>query len=122
MATQLVGPNVELFAVQAGSAANDPELAWGRKRLEVRRLAVDDERLGPEVEKLVSLDGDVWKAVSDAAQHHRVDLIAIASRQQSWVRRIFKGSAACDVVEHSSVPVLAVPDALLRGDVDRGTG
>lgn len=111
--TRLVSPAVELFAVQADSASTDPELAWGRRRLELRRLALDGAELEPDVHELLGSDGDVWQAVVGAAQRHRVDLIAITSHPQSWIRRLLKGSSAADVVEHSGVPVLTVPDAAI---------
>lgn len=112
--TRLAGPAVELLAVQADSASNDPELAWGRRRLELRRLALDAAEFEPDGNEPLGSDGDVWQAVVGAARRHRVDLIAITSHPQSWIKRLVKGSAAADVVEHSGVPVLAVPDAAIH--------
>lgn len=117
-AARVVGNDIELLALQAESASSDAELAWGTKRLEVRRLAAGGDSFGPGVAQPLGPDGDVWKAVADAAHDHGVDLVAIASHHQGWFRRVFKGSAACDVLERCDLPVLAVPDAALA---DRGS-
>ena len=66
------------------------------------------EKLLDKVEK-ISLKGQAGDGIVTYADENPVDLIVMATRGMTRVRRFFVGSVTNYVVHHSKVPVLAIP-------------
>lgn len=112
---RIVGPDAEMFALEADPTSNDSQLAWGWKRVEVHQLPSDPggDTTAP-IEDVRTLDGDVWRAITDAAHRHEASVVVIASHRQRWLKRVLAGAAAHDLIEHADLPILAVPQAVLE--------
>ncbi len=76
----------------------------GEKLLEQEALKFE----GLKVEK-VFLKGQIGDGIVTYAEENPVDLIVMATRGMTKVRRFFVGSVTNYVVHHSKVPVLAIP-------------
>lgn len=115
LAAGVVADDAMLLALEVPEGSTDPELAWGTDRVRIREFGdPDTAALGPPVPEPLSDDGDVWKAIVNAADDHDVDLVVIASPRQGWFRRTFFGSAAKDLLANGEVPVLAVPEPVVE--------
>ncbi len=113
VAADIVAPGAELLALDVPRGSTDPGLAWGTEQVQLRQVCSAHEGgLGPPAAQPLAEDGDVWKAILAAADGHEIDVIVIASLQESWLRRIFVGSTAHDLLDHAALPVLAVPDGV----------
>ncbi len=76
----------------------------GEKLLEKEALKFE----GLRIEK-VSLKGQAGDGIVTYAEENPVDLIVMATRGMTRVRRFFVGSVTNYVVHHAKVPVLAIP-------------
>jgi nucleotide-binding universal stress UspA family protein len=111
-AIAILGHEVDVLAVETSDGSSDPELAWGTKHLHVRQLAPDlSVDCAPSVEEPLGEDGDVWKALMEAAHRYEIDVIVIGAPEQGWLGRLLVGSAAQDLLTHSDVPVLVIPSS-----------
>jgi hypothetical protein len=117
----LLGPGCEVAAIELDTSSVDSQLAWGTAGPRVRPitpLTCDRGALG---EQPLAEDGDTWKAIVDAAHRTEADVIVVLRRHQHWLSRVFSGSAARDLIEHSELPVLVVEPATLgAGPMSRG--
>lgn len=59
--------------------------------------------------KKVSLSGQPGEVIVDFCNKHNIDLIVMATRGSSGMRRFFIGSVTNYVLHHSNVPLLAIP-------------
>jgi len=84
--------------------ADDVEEALAR--LEERRGAYGD---GVEMKVEVVSGSDVAAAITEYAEKHAVDLVAVATHGRTGFRHLVLGSVAEAVVRRSSVPVLVLP-------------
>jgi nucleotide-binding universal stress UspA family protein len=62
---------------------------------------------GVQIEILVG-EGSVAAAIIEAAEHERIDLIAMATHGRSGMQRVVYGSVAEQVLRSSSKPILLV--------------
>lgn len=114
VALRFITPDAEVFGLEAEAVSSDAELAWGTKHLEIRRLPGDrGDPLEPGASQPLGEDGDVGTAIIEAAHRNGVEVVVVASHRQGWLRRVFAGSAAHDLLDHADFPVLAVPEAAL---------
>ena len=114
VAAGIVTPESELLALDVPQGPTDPGLAWGTEQAQLHQvLSAREGGLGPPVAQPLAEDGDVWKAVVAAVDAHEVDVVIIASLQESWLRRFFVGSTVQDLLAHAALPVLAVPDGVV---------
>jgi nucleotide-binding universal stress UspA family protein len=63
--------------------------------------------MGVDVEPIVR-DGEVYKAIMDAAKEYKTDMVIMGSLGKSGIKRLLMGSTAERVLGHSSFPVLIV--------------
>ena len=106
--------DVEIFGLEVEAASSDAALAWGTKHLEIRRLpGTDGGSLGPGATQPLGEDGDVGRAIIEVAHRNGVEVVVVASHRRGWLRRVFAGSAAHDLLDHADFPVIAVPEAAL---------
>jgi nucleotide-binding universal stress UspA family protein len=75
-------------------------------RLEERRGAYGE---GIEMKVEVVSGGDVAAAITDYAEKHAADLIAVATHGRTGFRHLVLGSVAEAVVRRSPLPVLVLP-------------
>lgn len=103
-----------------------PHEEWNRrfmKRLQVLALKY---RSNGNVSALEPRTGTAYEEICDAARELKADLIVLATHGYTGYKRMFLGSTAERVVQHSPCPVLVVRHHLSRwnggGDLRTGTG
>jgi nucleotide-binding universal stress UspA family protein len=85
----------------------DPEsVDAARAKLQERMRAYGE---GVDITSEVISAGDVPRAITEYAQQHGADLIAVATHGRTGFRHMMLGSVAEGVVRRSKVPVLVVP-------------
>lgn len=113
--TGMVGRDAPVIALEASRNSADMDLIWSTHPVKIYELTDTDHREpGVLVEEFCSDDADVWKVIVDAAHRYEVDVIVIAGHRRGWLRRLVSGSAARDLLNHSDVPILAMPEAALN--------
>lgn len=64
------------------------------------------------------ISGDIVDSIVIYAQNHRYQLIIIGTQGASGLKTLLWGSVASKVVNHSTIPVLAIPNEYHQGPVD----
>ncbi|HLN72830.1 MAG: universal stress protein [Methylococcaceae bacterium] len=65
--------------------------------------------LGDESIQTIIEEGDVADMVIKTALKVNADIIIIGSRSRNWLEKVFIGSTAVKVLDHSPVPLLVIP-------------
>lgn len=65
--------------------------------------------LGDESIQTIIEEGDVADLVVKTALQQNADLIVIGSRSRNWLEKVFIGSTAVKVLDHTPVPLIVVP-------------
>ena len=73
-----------------------------------------DGVVGDDVELQVAT-GNGWDEAIDAADWQDGDLLAIGTSPAGGIARVFLGSRGSKILRHSPVPVLVLPELVLRG-------
>jgi nucleotide-binding universal stress UspA family protein len=94
---------VNIVHIADGSDDNDPKVV--ERRAALARVADD---AGPTVTSQLVLGSDVARALVDLAEEGNADLIVVATRQVSAMRRWFLGSVADEVIRAAHCPVVTV--------------
>lgn len=116
----LLARGTAYLALELDTTSQDPALAWGTELPIVRDLVppLEGSIVQPEQESTsqepgrsaepLAEDGDSWRAINGAARRYNVDLVVMSVPRQSWISRLFSGSAAGELVANGDVPVLLV--------------
>jgi nucleotide-binding universal stress UspA family protein len=65
--------------------------------------------LGDESIQTIIEEGDVANTIVKTANQLNADLIVIGSRSRNWLEKVFIGSTAVKVLDHTPVPLIVVP-------------
>ena len=65
--------------------------------------------LGDESIQTLIEEGDIADMVIKTAQQLHADIIVIGSRSRNWLEKVFIGSTAVKVLDHTPVPLLVIP-------------
>lgn len=65
--------------------------------------------LGDDTITTVIEEGEVADVVIKTGIHMNADIIVIGSRSRNWLEKVFIGSTAVKVLDHSTVPLLIIP-------------
>lgn len=65
--------------------------------------------LGDETITTIIEEGDVADMVIKTAIQMNADIIVIGSRSRNWLEKVFVGSTAIKVLDHSTIPLLIIP-------------
>jgi nucleotide-binding universal stress UspA family protein len=65
--------------------------------------------LGDESIETIIEEGDVADLVVKTAHEQHADLIVIGSRSRNWLEKVFIGSTAVKVLDHTPVPLIVIP-------------
>lgn len=65
--------------------------------------------LGDESIQTIIEEGDVANMVVKTAIQLNADLIVIGSRSRNWLEKVFIGSTAVKVLDHTPVPLIVIP-------------
>lgn len=70
--------------------------------------------------KHIMAEGEVPGSIIETAKKESADFIVMGTKGAGWLKQIFMGTVAAEVMENASVPVLAVPDeAEFDGKIDK---
>ncbi len=94
---------VNVVHIADGNDDNDPKVV--ERRAALARVADD---AGPGVTSQLVLGSDIARALVDLAEEGNADLIVVATRQVSAMRRWFLGSVADEVIRAAHCPVVTV--------------
>jgi nucleotide-binding universal stress UspA family protein len=94
---------VNVVHIADGNDDNDPKVV--ERRAALARVADD---AGPGVTSHLVLGSDIARALVDLAEEGNADLIVVATRQVSAMRRWFLGSVADEVIRAAHCPVVTV--------------
>ena len=94
---------INVVHIADSSDDNDPRVV--ERRAALARVADD---AGPQVTSQLALGSDVARALVDLAEEANADLIVVATRQVSAMRRWFLGSVADEVIRAAHCPVVTV--------------
>lgn len=67
------------------------------------------DHLGDESVTTIIEEGDVADIVNRTAHQMNADMIVIGSRSRNWLEKVFIGSTAVKVLDHTTVPLLVIP-------------
>lgn len=113
VAVPIIGGDAVVLTLKVSTNSVDSHLVWNTRPLEVRELAHDSDELLEPVEQFFSNEADIWKVIVDTAHRNDVALVVIACHRRKHLGRVVTKSAATDLLAHSDVAVLAVPDPVL---------
>jgi len=65
--------------------------------------------LGDENIKIIIEEGDIADVAMKTAQDLNADMIVIGSRSRNWLEKVFIGSSAVKVLDHTKIPLLVIP-------------
>lgn len=65
--------------------------------------------LGDESIQTVIEEGDIADRIIKTAHDLQADIIVIGSRSRNWLEKVFIGSTAVKVLDHTPVPLLVIP-------------
>lgn len=94
---------VHIVHIADSSDDNDPSVV--ERRAALARVADD---AGPRVTSQLALGSDVARALVDLSEEGNADLIVVATRQMSAMRRWFLGSVANELIRAAHCPVVTV--------------
>lgn len=94
---------VHVVHIADSSDDNDPNVV--ERRAALARVADD---AGPRVTSQLALGSDVARALVDLSEEGNADLIVVATRQVSAMRRWFLGSVANELIRAAHCPVVTV--------------
>ncbi|TAK30547.1 MAG: universal stress protein [Myxococcaceae bacterium] len=94
---------VHIVHIADSSDDNDPNVV--ERRAALARVADD---AGPRVTSQLALGSDVARALVDLSEEGNADLIVVATRQVSAMRRWFLGSVANELIRAAHCPVVTV--------------
>lgn len=94
---------VHIVHIADSSDDNDPNVV--ERRAALARVADD---AGPRVTSQLALGSDVARALVDLSEEGNADLIVVATRQMSAMRRWFLGSVANELIRAAHCPVVTV--------------
>jgi nucleotide-binding universal stress UspA family protein len=107
-ATQMGAPGsaaVYEMAVEAADAETASGVKRARNQINTRRRQLEDDGVTAIAEVMT---GDPASIIKKIAKAEKVDLIVMATRGRSGIRRAFLGSVADDVVRSGIAPVLVL--------------
>ena len=93
-----------------------PQLEWDQRLMKRLEALVLKYRTDGKVSALEPRIGTAYEEICDVARELKADLIVIATHGYTGYKRMFLGSTAERVVQHSSCPVLVVRQQLSRWD------
>lgn len=67
------------------------------------------DHLGDESVTTIIEEGEVADIVNRTAQQMNADMVVIGSRSRNWLEKVFIGSTAVKVLDHTTVPLLIIP-------------
>lgn len=67
------------------------------------------DHLGDTTIRTLIEEGDIAETVIRTAADLNADIIVIGSRSRNWLEKVFIGSTAVKVLDHSTVPLLIIP-------------
>lgn len=123
-AFRLFGSGWEYLALEVSDSAVDPELAWGTRSPVVRAMIAPELAAGRVVfadelpaasaravgaEVPLGEDGDSATAILDASRVFAVDVIVVAGRPETGLKRLVSASGTAALLRVTDVPVLVVP-------------
>lgn len=73
------------------------------------------DHLGDESVTTIIEEGDVADIVNRTVNQMNADMIVIGSRSRNWLEKVFIGSTAVKVLDHTTVPLLIIP---LKEDIN----
>jgi len=94
---------VHVVHIADSSDDSDPNVV--ERRAALARVADD---AGPRVTSQLALGSDVARALVDLSEEGNADLIVVATRQMSAMRRWFLGSVANELIRAAHCPVVTV--------------
>ena len=94
---------VHIVHIADSSDDSDPKVV--ERRAALARVADD---AGPRVTSQLALGSDVAQALVDLSEEGNADLIVVATRQMSAMRRWFLGSVANELIRAAHCPVVTV--------------
>lgn len=65
--------------------------------------------LGEESIQTIIEEGDIADSIIKTARQLNADIIVIGSRSRNWLEKVFIGSTAVKVLDHTPVPLLVIP-------------
>lgn len=95
--------NVHIVHIADSNDDSDPNVV--ERRAALARVADD---AGPRVTSQLALGSDVARALVDLSEEGNADLIVVATRQMSAMRRWFLGSVANELIRAAHCPVVTV--------------
>jgi len=94
---------IHIVHIADSSDDSDPHVV--ERRAALARVADD---AGPRVTSQLALGSDVARALVDLSEEGNADLIVVATRQVSAMRRWFLGSVANELIRAAHCPVVTV--------------
>ena len=94
---------IHIVHIADSSDDSDPHVV--ERRAALARVADD---AGPRVTSQLALGSDVARALVDLSKEGNADLIVVATRQVSAMRRWFLGSVANELIRAAHCPVVTV--------------
>jgi nucleotide-binding universal stress UspA family protein len=67
------------------------------------------DHLGDDNIETIIEEGEVADIVIKTAHNMNVDIIVIGSRSRNWLEKVFIGSTAVKVLDHTTIPLLIIP-------------
>jgi nucleotide-binding universal stress UspA family protein len=81
----------------------------GLKKAGMHFLNNMKQYLGDDTIKIEVEEGDIADVVMKTARKMNVDMIVIGSRSRNWLEKVFIGSSAIKVLDHTTIPLLVIP-------------
>jgi nucleotide-binding universal stress UspA family protein len=97
-----------LHVVVPGAEVEEGAVTEEDARRRLRHLETEEGSGGIQTRGHVLSGGDVPAAIEVAARRHRADVVVMATRGRTGVRRVLLGSVAADVVRKTGLPVILV--------------
>ncbi|WP_433585198.1 universal stress protein [Microbacterium hydrocarbonoxydans] len=119
IASFAVRPDAETGILSgAGGRAEDPVLTEWAARIRHHSLSIIDEieelTPGPTLEEVAIGVGESWAAAVDDIGWGEGDLLVVGSSSMNPFARVFLGSHGTKIVRSATVPVIVVPQAVIR--------
>lgn len=81
----------------------------GLKKAGMHFMEKMKHHLGEESIQTVIEEGDIADRIIKTAHQLNADIIVIGSRSRNWLEKVFIGSTAVKVLDHTPVPLLVIP-------------
>jgi hypothetical protein len=56
------------------------------------------------------VDTDIRHALNEFIRNHHVDILVMLPRRHEWLEHLFKKSGTKDMIFHTHVPILVIPE------------